>query len=197
MFANSQNNTIFALQQSYNSDANHRIYNKRLGVVYPCSNSVTISGCCKLGKATLSLYLILMKFKFFTNATTSKKFSTAEREYAATNALPSDRAQTTISTQSIKKKELGKATLLPAIGLLFREFYRYVRCVPAQVVQDFFQSIQCSDYLRTDQRQGILCQGRDLPTGIPASNGTTAPVPATGSLYRHSLRIHLFPFINY
>lgn len=180
MLDTSKKISIFALRQLHNS-VNLRIYrilHKRLGVVYPYSNSTVISGCRKLGKATLSLYSILTKIKFFTNATTSKKFSTAEREYAATNALPSDRAQTTISTQPTEKKELGKATLLPAIGLLFQEFYRYVRCVPAQVVQDFFQNFQHCHYLCTDQRQGILRQWENFRRGVSKPNGT-ATLPRT------------------
>lgn len=196
MFANYKNFTIFALPTHIVSSVNHRIYrilntHRRSFLYSYCTTA--ISGFGDSEKATLSLYPILTKIKFFTNAKPSKKFSTAEREYAATNALPSDRAIQSTSTE----RQPSTPTLLPAIGLLLRELRRDVRHLPAQVAQNRIQRLWHRDTIRPDQRQGILCQGRDLPTGIPAPNGTTAPVSATGSLYGHRLRLHLFPFINY
>lgn len=180
MLDTSKKISIFALRQLFNGSVNHSIYEtyKRLGVVSTYSYSTAVSDCRKSGKATLSLYSILKKIKFFTNATISRKFSAAEREYAATNAQPSDRAQTTQFTQPTEKKELGKATLLPAFGLFFQEFYRYVRCVPAQVVQDFFQSFQHCHYLCTDQRQGIFRQWENFRRGVSKPNDT-ATLPRT------------------
>lgn len=199
MFAITKYFTIFALPNLFVSSVNHRIYRKlnthRRSFLY--SYSTAMSGFGDFEKATLSLYPILTKIKFFTNAKPSKKFSTAEREYAATNALPSDRAQTIQLNQPTEKKELRKATLLPAIGLLFREFYRDVRCLPAQVAQNCIQRLWHRDTIRPDQWQGFLCQRTDLCTGISVPNGANPPVSAKGSLYGHCLRLHLFPFINY
>lgn len=197
MFANYKNFTIFALRNSFICSANHRIC-RQLYTPYKCgllySYCTAMSGFRSFEKATLSLYSILTKIKFFTkNAKPSKKFSTAEREYAATNAQPSDRAIQSTTTE----RQPSTPTLLPAIGLLLRELRRDVRHLPAQVAQNRIQRLWHRYTIRPDQRQGFLCQGRDLPTGIPAPNGTTAPVSATGSLYGHRLRLHLFPFINY
>lgn len=156
---------IFALRQLHNS-VNLRIYrilHKRLGVVYPDSNNTVISGCRKPGKATLSLFL--NNIKFFTNATTSKKFSTREQQYLTTNAQPCDKG--TITTQSIKKEELGAYPLLSAIRLLFREFYGYVRSLPTQVVQDFFQNQQYCYTICPDQRQGIFRQRQHFFRSLP------------------------------
>lgn len=195
MFANYKNFTIFALPTHIVSSVNHRIYHnilfthKRSFLYSYCTTA--ISGFGDFGKATLSLLLVLIKF--FTNAKPSKKFSTREGQYLITNAQPSDRAIQSTST----KRQPSTPTLLPAIGLLLRELRRDVRHLPAQVAQNRIQRLGHRDTIRPDQRQGFLCQGRDLPTGIPAPNGTTAPVSATGSLYGHRLRLHLFPFINY
>lgn len=170
MLATSKKLSIFALPQLFNSSVNLRIYrilHKRLGVVYLYSNSTAVSGCGDFESITLSLYLIFTKFKFFTNATTSKKFSTAEREYAATNAQPCDKG--TITTQSIKKEELGAYPLLSAIRLLFREFYGYVRSLPTQVVQDFFQNQQYCYTICPDQRQGIFRQRQHFFRSLPES----------------------------
>lgn len=194
MFANYKNFTIFAPQQLFNGSVNHRIYHNkdtRIGVMFPYSYSTAMSDCCNFGSITLSLLLVLIKF--FTNATIGKKFSTREGQYLITNAQPSDRAIQSTST----KRQPSTPTLLPAIGLLLRELRRDVRHLPAQVAQNRIQRLWHRHTIRPDQRQGFLCQGRDLPTGIPAPNGTTAPVSATGSLYGHRLRLHLFPFINY
>lgn len=176
MFANPKNISIFALRISFNDKVNQRIYQNKhnISVVFSRSYDLVVSGVRSFGKATLSLFS--NNIKFFTNyANSSRKFSTREQQYLITNALPSDRAQTTQFTQPTEKKELGKATLLPAIGLFFREFYRYVRCVPAQVVQDFFQSFQYCHYLCTDQRQGIFRQWENFRRGLSASNGGYLP----------------------
>lgn len=197
MFAITKYFTIFVLPTHIVSSVNHRIYrilntHRRSFLYSYCTTA--ISGFGDSEKATLSLYPILTKIKFFTNAKPSKKFSTAEREYAATNALPSDRAQTIQLNQSTEKKELRKATLLPAIGLLFREFYRDVRCLPAQVAQNCIQRLWHRDTIRTDQWQGFLCQRTDLCTGISVPNGANPPVSAKGSLYGHCLNF-IFVFI--
>ena len=86
--------TIFALRQFLGNSVNHRIYhnrNKRLGVVSPFSNYTVIRGCRKLGKATLSLFSIVIKF--FTNATTSRKLHTREQEYLVCNGNSTTRSQ--------------------------------------------------------------------------------------------------------
>lgn len=170
--ANSKKISIFALRNLHYS-VNHRIYrilHKRLGVVYLYSYYTVISGFRNFESITLSLYSILTKFKFFTNAKPSKRFSTREQEYLATNAQPSDRAKTTQHYQSIKKKELGAYPLLLSIRLLIREFYGYVRGIPAQVVQNLIKSIQRCHTIRTDQRQGVLWQRQNLFRGVSKSN---------------------------
>ena len=86
--------TKFALRQFLSNSVNHRIYhnrNKRLGVVSPFSNYTVIRGCRKLGKATLSLFSIVIKF--FTNATTSRKLHTREQEYLVCNGNSTTRSQ--------------------------------------------------------------------------------------------------------
>lgn len=165
--ATSKKISIFALRQLFNGSVNHSIYEtyKRLGVVSTYSYSTAVSDCRKSGKATLSLYSILTKIKFFTNATISKKFSTREQQYLTTNAQPSDKG--TITTQSIKKEEFGAYPLLSAIRLLFREFYGYVRSLPAQVVQDFFQNQQYCYTICPDQRQGIFRQRQHFFRSLP------------------------------
>lgn len=154
---------IFALRQFSISSVNHRIYrilHKRLGVVIPFSNYTAIRGCRKLGKATLSLFL--NKIKFFTNATTSRKFSTREQQYLTTNAQPSDRVNASKLHQSTTQKESGKTSLLPALGLLIRELYGYVRGLRTQVVQNLFQGFQYCYSVRPNQRKGILCQWQNI-----------------------------------
>lgn len=185
--------TIFALQQLFNGSVNHRIYStylyQRLGVVYPYSNDTVVSGCCKLGKATLSLYCLVIKF--FTNATTSKRFSSAEEQYAVTNAHPSDRGAT--NQKRTKKKELRKATPLPAIGLLLRELHRYVRGISAKVVQDISQRRRNRYPVCTDQRQRIFRQRENIPQSLPKTDAEHT------SFYHRDTgtRIKTIPFILY
>ena len=85
--------TTFALLHSING-VNHRIYripHKRLGVVYPNSYNTVISECSNFGRATLSLFLMIIKF--FTNATLSKKFSSREQQYLDANGNSTTRSQ--------------------------------------------------------------------------------------------------------
>ena len=84
--------TTFALLHSING-VNHRIYripHKRLGVVYPNSYNTVISECSNFGRATLSLFLMIIKF--FTNATLSKKFSSREQQYLDANGNSTTRS---------------------------------------------------------------------------------------------------------
>ena len=84
--------TKFALLHSING-VNHRIYripHKRLGVVYPNSYNTVISECSNFGRATLSLFLMIIKF--FTNATLSKKFSSREQQYLDANGNSTTRS---------------------------------------------------------------------------------------------------------
>lgn len=165
--ATSKKLSIFALRLLHIRGANHRFYynyNTHRRSEYH-SYCIAICESRISGKATLSLYSILTKIKFFTNATFSRKFSTAEREYAATNAQPCDKG--TITTQSIKKEELGAYPLLSAIRLLFREFYGYVRSLPTQMVQDFFQNQQYCYTICPDQRQGIFRQRQHFFRSLP------------------------------
>lgn len=159
---------IFALRNLHNK-VSHRFYrtlNKRLGVVYPNPYYLVICKFRNLGKATLSLYQFFNYFKFFTDAKLSRKFSTREQHPFITNAQPSDRD----FTYSIKKKEPGKASLLPAIGLLIWEFYGYVRGFRAKMVQDYFKGNRNIYYLCPNQRKGILWQRTHLCRSLRKPN---------------------------
>ena len=186
--------TTFASLYSFNSDVNHRIYStlhKRLGVVYSYSYGIAVSECSNFGKATLSLFQFFNFLKFFTNATLSKRFSSAEEQYAVTNAQPSDRRAT--NQKRTKKKEPRKATPLPAIRLLLRELHRYVRGISATVVQDISQRRKNRYPVCTDQRQRIFRQRQNIPQSLPKTDAEHT------SFYHRDTgkRIKTIPFILY
>lgn len=86
--------TTFALLNLHNG-VNHRIYKthlKRLGVVYLNSNNTVISGFSNFESITLSLYSILTKFNFFTNAKPCKKFSSRKQQYLDANGNSTTRS---------------------------------------------------------------------------------------------------------
>lgn len=78
--------TTFALLNSFNGSVNRRIYTelyKRLSVVSTYSYGTAVSEFSDTGKATLSLFLMIIKF--FTNAKLGKKFSSREQQYLDAN----------------------------------------------------------------------------------------------------------------
>ena len=86
--------TKFALLNSFNGSVNHRIYtelHKRLGVVSTYSYGTAVSEFSDTGKATLSLFSIVIKF--FTNAKLGKKFSPREQQYLDANGNSTTRSQ--------------------------------------------------------------------------------------------------------
>ena len=89
--------STFALRQLLFGSVNLRFYqnlHKRLGVVNPSSKGTAISDCRKSGKATPFLFLI---FKFFTNATISRKFTTREQQYLVCSVQPTKRGVLSIN----------------------------------------------------------------------------------------------------
>ena len=84
--------TTFALPQLFNRGVNHKIYTltNAYSVVFLFSYCTAISGCGDYEKATLSLFLT--KIKFFTNATTSRKFSSREQQYLDANGNSTTRS---------------------------------------------------------------------------------------------------------
>ncbi|EKB60745.1 hypothetical protein HMPREF9700_00240 [Bergeyella zoohelcum CCUG 30536] len=177
---------------------------KRLGVVYSRSICPANSGCCKLGKHyAFFIYKFINFLKFFTNATTCKKFSTREQQYLTTNAQPSDTGQ-----KRTTQKEFRETSLLPAIGLLIREFYGYVRGLRTQVVQNLFQNFQYCYSVCPNQRKGILCQWQNILRSLRKTDedhsgrrqyaGSYKPTaycikPTAGNHFHNSLVYLVFP----
>ena len=98
--------TTFALLNSFNGSVNRRIYTelyKRLSVVSTYSYGTAVSEFSDTGKATLSLFLMIIKF--FTNAKLGKKFSSREQQYLDANGNSTTRSQCNYSlSKSFCKK---------------------------------------------------------------------------------------------
>ena len=116
--------STFALRQLLFGSVNLRFYqnlHKRLGVVNPSSKGTAISDCRKSGKATPFLFLI---FKFFTNATISRKFTTREQQYLVCSVHPTKRGEKSLQKLATTEKCCTFASqLLHNCGANHRFYY--------------------------------------------------------------------------
>ena len=168
--------TTFALLHSING-VNHRIYripHKRLGVVYPNSYNTVISECSNFGRATLSLFLMIIKF--FTNATLSKKFSSREQQYLDANGNSTTRSQ---------------CNYFSVQGLFFRGVSAVLRTHAAQThsAQYYSAGQRFQNLLRSGQAKMLLRAGGEFHTG-------TYRLGAGYALQNRGVEEHFFHFIN-
>ena len=168
--------TTFALLHSING-VNHRIYripHKRLGVVYPNSYNTVISECRNFGKATLSLFSIVIKF--FTNATHSRKFSPREQQYLDANGNSTTRSQ---------------CNYFSVHGLFFRGVSAVLRTHAAQThsAQYYSAGQRFQNLLRSGQAKMLLRAGGEFHTG-------TYRLGAGYALQNRGIEEHFFHFIN-
>lgn len=172
--------TTFALRQFLSNSVNRRIYrisHRRLGVVYPFSIYTVytvIRGCRKLGKATLFLFSIVIKF--FTNATTSRKFSPREQQYLDANGDSTTRSQ--CNYFSVQR-------------LFFRGVSAVLRTHAAQThsAQYYSAGQRFQNLLRSGQAKMLLRAGGEFHTG-------TYRLGAGYALQNRGVEEHFFHFIS-
>lgn len=169
--------TTFALRQLFNGSVNHRIYtelHKRLGVVSTYSYGTAVSDCRKSGKATLSLFSIVIKF--FTNATISRKFSPREQQYLDANGDSTTRSQ---------------CNYFSVQGLFFRRVSAVLRTHAAQThsAQYYSAGQRFQNLLRSGQAKMLLRAGGEFHTG-------TYRLGAGYALQNRGIEEHFFHFIN-
>ena len=168
--------TTFALLHSING-VNHRIYripHKRLGVVYPNSYNTVISECSNFGRATLSLFLMIIKF--FTNATLSKKFSSREQQYLDANGNSTTRS--TCNHFSVFR------LFFPAVPRLLRTHAAQTHSAQYYSAGQRFQNL-----LRSGQAKMLLRAGGEFHTG-------TYRLGAGHALQNRGVEEHFFHFIS-
>ncbi len=150
MLAQSKNITTFALRQLLLGSVNLRFYqnlHKRLGVVNPNSKGTAISDCRKSGKATPFFFLTI--FKFFTNATISKKFWSRRSTVSCAKRYPTKR------------------------GILFIRIFRKL-----QMGAPILQERQVPLPVQNPTRALPLCNSPHTPRAGKPNLAKTQPVPA-------------------
>ena len=170
--------TTFALLNLHNG-VNHRIYKthlKRLGVVYLNSNNTVISGFSNFESITLSLYSILTKFNFFTNAKPCKKFSSREQQYLDANGNSTTRSQ--CNYFSIFR------LFFPGVSAVLRTHAAQTHSAQYYSAGQKFQNL-----LRSGQAKMLLRAGGEFYTG-------TYRLGAGYALQNRGIEEHFFHFIN-